>query len=174
MSDWVPYKDRIAVCVEAPSNSFAEKEAEYLKEWAKKPTSTSLAKFAAERRISASVMTKWSKTNSIWKYEYEIAKLHIAARREELLNEKKMDSGAFHRYQSFYDEFLNLHQHEEKDEELLRKKALANYEAKLKADLAQPVTEEAQQQFDALMQQISKAQETLKSSRTKNNKDKKS
>lgn len=91
-----------------PREHNREKIAEDLIIWAKLPDSINLCKFCAyyEPPISPSKITNWAKEDDNFRQAYEITKMYLGARREEMLNAELLHVKAYDLNAKTYDHFL--------------------------------------------------------------------
>jgi hypothetical protein len=131
-----------------PREHDRDKIASDMIEWARKPDSINLCKFCAcyDPPIWPTKLTLWAKESDSFRQSYEIAKLFLGYRREEMLNSEALHVKAYDLNAATYDYFL-------KEE----KRANAEFESKLKAQEQNAASESDNQKLDALTNQISEA-----------------
>lgn len=105
-----------------------DKMAEELLEWVKDEESINFTQFCADRGYLPGLIWRLEKESEEFSYAYQIAKMKLAERRERFLNAEMLNYGAYQRYQSDYDPFLNKHENVEKDKDSARKKEVVKEE----------------------------------------------
>lgn len=105
-----------------------DKMAEELLEWVKDEESINFSQFCADRGYLPGLIWRLEKESEEFSFAYQIAKMKLAERRERHLNAEMLNYGAYQRYQSDYDPFLNKHENCEKDKDSARKKEVVKEE----------------------------------------------
>lgn len=146
-----------------PREHDREKIAENLLIWAEKGDSINLNKFCAINKITPSKLSNWAKEEEGFRQSYELAKAHLAYRREEHLSFGALHVKAYDICAPAYDYFL-------KEE----KRAQAEYEMMLKTQAEINVSDEIKAMFDATMNQLSSLQSERKISDNSNSNETKS
>lgn len=123
-------------------------------EWAKKPDSINLNKFCVnyEPPFPPTQLSIWGSQEPEFRKSVEIAKGHLAARREEKLNSEELHVKGYDLNASVYDLLIR----DERRQQL-------EFESKLKAQEVSTVSEQQEAQHKALMNQL----DSLKSSLNK-------
>jgi hypothetical protein len=93
--------------------------------WAKDETSINIVGFCSERGYSSNLILKLKDECKKFAKAYELVKMTLAERRERLMNERKINYGAWARYQKHLDPFLSAHEDEEADKAAARQKGIA-------------------------------------------------
>ena len=106
------------------TDELIEKEADALLEWCQRDDAIMLTKFCAEREIIADDISHWEANNNKFARALKLAKLNIAARREEMVNKEQMNYGVYQRYQAMYDPLIHKHERAEKAYEAELKKQI--------------------------------------------------
>ncbi len=91
-----------------------EKLADDLLEWCRRDDSIMLTRFCADNEIIASELSYYEENNDKFSKALKLAKLNIAARREEMANSEQINYGVYQRYQGMYDPMLTKHERAEK------------------------------------------------------------
>tara|TARA_R110000868_G_scaffold185920_2_gene428005 strand:+ start:251 stop:700 length:450 start_codon:yes stop_codon:yes gene_type:complete len=92
--------------------------------WCRQDDSIMLTKFCADNEIIASELSHFEENNNKFAKALKLAKLNIAARREQMVNEEKMNYGVYQRYQAMYDPLIHKHERAEKAYEAELKKQI--------------------------------------------------
>jgi hypothetical protein len=106
------------------TDELIEKEADALLEWCQQDDAIMLTKFCATREILAEDLSHWEHNNVKFAKALKLAKLNIAARREEMVNKEQMNYGVYQRYQAMYDPLIHKHERAEKAYEAELKKQI--------------------------------------------------
>ncbi len=128
-----------------------------------KDDSTNLCGFCADMMLDPGKIFLWSKEDEDFRHCVNIAKMHIARRREHMVNQRLLYSKAYEMNAPGYDLFL-------KEEKRLE----AEFESRLKQQEQSPVKEEDKQRFDAIMGQLSSLQSSSNHATSNINKEDKS
>lgn len=96
--------------------------------WVKKEDSISLAAFCSEHKYLPDLIWRLEKSNNDFSEAYMIAKMTLAARRENMVNCDMLNYGAFNRYQHMYDPFLARMEENDKDKDAARRKGIVEAE----------------------------------------------
>lgn len=104
------------------------KIAEELVEWSKHPESMNMAQFCSDRGYLPKLIWRLEKECQDFEDAYTLAKLALAARRENYLNCEKLNYGAWQRYQRSYDPFLAKAEDEKEDKDAKRKSGIVQKE----------------------------------------------
>jgi hypothetical protein len=118
-----------------------------LLEWVQKDDSTNLCGFCADMMLDPCKISQWASEDSEFRKCVNIAKMHIARRRESMVNARLLYSKAYEMNAPVYDLFL-------KEEKQLQ----AQFESRLKQEEQTTVKEEDKTRFDAIMSQLSSLQ----------------
>jgi hypothetical protein len=137
--------------------------ADELIKWAEKDDSINLNKFCAINALPPSKLSQWAKEEDAFRQSYELAKAHLAARREQWLGFGALHVKAYDICAPAYDYFL-------KEE----KRAQAEYESELKSRTEISVTDEIKEMFSATMNQLSSLQSERRIADKSNSSDTKS
>lgn len=97
-------------------------------EWSKKEDSLNFVGFCADIGLLPVQVWTWKREYPEFKEAFEIVGMRLAARREKLANENKLNYGSFMRYQGMYDPFLYNFEGNEKDKDAERKKSILEKE----------------------------------------------
>ena len=96
--------------------------------WANREDSINMVQFCADHGYLSGLIWKLESENIDFSRAYELAKMKLAARREQLVNAEHLNYGAYQRYQSQYDPFLRKAEKQEKDEDAARRKGIVESE----------------------------------------------
>lgn len=113
-----------------------EKIAKDLIEWAKKDDSINLCKFCAINSIVPSKLSQWAKEDEFFRQAVELAKTHLGARREELLNADALHVKSYDLNATTYDYFLKEERRQQLEfESFLASQNITEYDEKAEATL---------------------------------------
>ena len=136
--------------------------ADKLIEWAKKDDSLNLCAFCSQVEIAPSKLSNWAKECNRFRQSLELAKCFLAVRREEKVSTGELHLKAYDLNIATYDFFLKEERRDQLVFESDLKKQLLEVMAKLKHSVVENITPELNQQFDALMNQITNLQNSPK------------
>jgi len=128
-----------------------EVEAEAIIEWAQRPDSIILYKFALSRGYLPNKCNDMAERSSVFREAYEFAKLMVASNREEGLHSGAVNQSAWNRYAGMYHKDLCDHERAERAFDI---------EHKAKLDRQSTATPEQEQGIQALMSQIKTLQDS--------------
>lgn len=111
-----------------PREYDAVKIAEEMLEWSKDKDSINMAQFCADRGYLPGLIWRLELESQDFADAYTLTRLRLAARRERLLNQEKLNYGAWQRYQRGYDPFLAKDEDEKEDKDAVRKKGIVQAE----------------------------------------------
>jgi len=134
-----------------------------LLEWVQKDDSTNLCGFCADMMLDPKKIFLWSNEDEEFRHCVDIAKMHIARRRENMVSSRLLYSKAYEMNAPVYDLFL-------KEEKQLQ----AKFESRLKQDEQSVVKEEDKERFDAIMNQLLSLQSSSNQATSNINKEDKS
>jgi hypothetical protein len=97
-------------------------------DWVKKEDSINFCDFCFERGYTPALIWKLEKDIEEFHNAYQLVRMKLAVRREELVNAELLCEKAFSRYQAHYDPFLRGHEEELKDKDAKRKRGAAEQE----------------------------------------------
>lgn len=106
----------------------SEKIMEEMLEWVKHEDSINFVGFCADKGYLPNLIWRLEKESQDFSDAYTIVKMKLAERRERYLNADALNYGAWQRYQSGYDPFLNKSEDAEKDKEAARRKGIVENE----------------------------------------------
>lgn len=98
---------------------------EELLAWSLKENSLNIVGFCAEHGYMAETLWRFEHENEEFEEAFKLTKMRLAERRSKLLDENKLNYGAWARYQKHYDPFLDKHEEADKDKEAKRRKDIA-------------------------------------------------
>lgn len=133
--------------------------AEKLLEWSILDNSINLCSFCAENKIIPQNLTKWAIDHEWLSLALQLTKAYLGARREVKLSEGKLHAKAYDLNAATYDHFLKEERRDEKQFDHDLQKKMIEFMHFLKKEMTETVSVEVKEQFDALMNQISRMQE---------------
>lgn len=146
-----------------PREHDRDKIAKELLEWAEEETSLNLNKFCALNKLPPSKLSEFAKEDKLFRESYELAKSHLACRREEYLTDGMLHVKAYDLSVAAYDYFVK---EERRDQ--------AQFEVGIKKQNDVNVTEDIKAMFNDTMNQLSSLQSERKIVESNINKDTKS
>lgn len=106
----------------------SEKIAKELMEWANNEYSINIVQFCAEYEYLPGLIWRLNLESEEFSRAYTIAKMKLAARRENLLNANLLNYGAWQRYQRDFDPFLDANETDRENKEAARRKNIVEDE----------------------------------------------
>lgn len=97
---------------------------QHMLDWANKEDSISLTAFCAEYGYLPALIWRFEKQYEFFEEVYEFTRMTLAARRERLAYEGKMNDKLWGRYQSMFDSILHRYEEEDKDRQAARRKSI--------------------------------------------------
>ena len=139
-----------------------EEIAEKLLTWAELDTSINLCAFCSENKILPVQLTRWAADNERFSLSLDLTRAFLGARREVKLSEGKLHTKAYDLNAATYDYFLKYDRRDEKlfDHDLQKK--MVEFMHALKKETMETVSDEVKQQFNSLMDQITRLQQKKK------------
>jgi hypothetical protein len=116
------------------TKEYLDKEAIELIKWSQSDNATSLYKFTYDKDYCASDLSEFCDRSQDFRKALVKAKERIANNREESCNKQLLDKTIWARTVRMYDNLLTKEEDNTKDEEIVRKMRLMDYEAKLKSE----------------------------------------
>jgi hypothetical protein len=116
------------------NEEYLEKEAKELDQWSRNESAVNIYSFTYDKDYCASDLAEFGERSPVFKKALNKAKERIAGNRELQCNKQLMNSSVWNRTARIYDSLLTKEEDKTKDEEMLRKMKLMEYEAKLKSE----------------------------------------
>jgi hypothetical protein len=126
--------------------------------WAKKETSINLCGFSAENQIASTKILDWARECPTFRETYNIVRETLGERRERLLTQGLLHTKAYDVNAKHYDRYLKEDSREDLIFENKLKQDLIRFMHDLKNEADQCLSEGLQEQFNALMSQITISQ----------------
>jgi hypothetical protein len=134
-----------------------------LLDWVQQDGSTNLCGFCADMMLDPCKISQWANEDAEFRKCVNIAKMHIARRREAMVNARLLYSKAYEMNAPVYDLFL-------KEEKQLQ----AQFESRLKQEESKATSPEQDEKYKAIMGQLSSLQSSSNHATSKCNTDIKS
>ncbi len=138
-------------------------------EWAKKEDSINLNAFCCSREpcLDPAKVCQWAREDDKFRQAYRAAKAFLAVRREKWLSSEQLHQAAYNRNAKVYDFF----EREESRDEFKFQKEL---EAAVGKEVNANANSDVKERLDATLNQLTEIQSSLKSAKSKINKEEKS
>ena len=130
-----------------------------LLEWVQKEDSLNLCAFSCDNMIPPNKITLWAREDAFFKDVFLLAKCFLNIRREKSALNGEMYLKAYDMNIPHFDHFLDRHNKDELDYEYDLKIKLAEAVDAMKKEIKETVSAEVKEQFDSLMNQITRMQD---------------